>query len=549
VESEENNVWFSQGDDLYISVTNAILIVERRAEEESEDKPDLDATAIKPYHYEWMEEENLPKGEPWFNLTNYVNVTVKNSGTEDAGSVDVKLYADDELIGSETVEKLSSGGSKDIKFEWRPVGEDPLSWIDTAEGAKLSYKDTSRIYTLRVVVDESDEILEESEANNELTKEQKVVWNGYMADEPLERYVHGKVNGGIIYDTGDGQYRVIGSGAENSAYKDLNYDLVIPGKTKLARLYIYYTWAKPSYKAPKIDVNIETPSGKIHNLGMEKSYNDIKGDFGAFKYAWGTYAYNISDYVNESGTYVVSINNRNKGDDPDFATEFALAAPAILVVYEDKTAPKREYWINEGANVLIGGRRSDGGFLSLEECRNPALFTGNIDLKKVEKAVIGVVAPWGDSSEGNVFYFNANELEEGGYCGYNSPCSDEIGGISMNIGSSNAQVGVAAIDVTKYLKKDKNTVIQGDDGDNMMPSNAFLVVTYSSIPIITQTPAPTTTPTTTVNVTSTPTPVTTLTLPSEETSETDEAPVPGFELALALFMLIVVAYLLRKETR
>ena len=549
VESEENNVWFSRGDDGYVSVTNAILVVERGAEGESEDKPDLLATEIKPYHFEWWDEENIPNGDPWFNLTNYVNVTVKNSGTGDAGSFKVNIYADDTPIGNETVDGLSAGDSKEVKFEWTPEGEDPLSWTDTAEGAKLSYEDTSRTYTLRVVIDELDGILEESEENNELTKEQKVVWNGYMADEPLERYAHGLVNGGMIYATGDGEYRVIGSGAKDGAYNDINYDLAIPGKTKLARLYIYYTQAKPDYKAPKIGVTLETPSGDFYDLEMEKSYNDIEGDFGAFKYAWETYAYDILDYVNESGTYAVSITNLNNGDDSDFATEFALAAPAILVVYENATAPKREYWINEGADVLIGGRRSDGSFLSLEECRNSALFTGSIDLNEVEKATLGVVSPWGDSSEDDVLYFNDNELGKGVYCGYNSPCSEEIDGISMSIGASSAQVGIDAIDVTKYLKEDENTVIQGDDGDNMMPSNAFLVISYTSTPIITKTPAPTATPTSTVNVTSTPTSVPTLTPPSEEKSEADEAPVPGFELALSLFMLIVVAYLLRKETR
>ncbi|MHC1600449.1 MAG: DUF3344 domain-containing protein, partial [Candidatus Methanospirareceae archaeon] len=162
VDSEENNVWFSRGDDDYVSVTNAILVVEIGEEEESEEKPDLLVTEIKPYHYEWWEEENLPKGEPWFNLTNYVNVTVKNSGTGDAGSFEVNLYADDTLIGSGTVEEgLPAGEFTDVKFEWKPEGEDLLCWTDTAEGAKLSYMDTSRTYTLRVVVDESDEILEE----------------------------------------------------------------------------------------------------------------------------------------------------------------------------------------------------------------------------------------------------------------------------------------------------------------------------------------------------------------------------------------------------
>jgi cell division septation protein DedD len=51
-------------------------------------------------------------------------------------------------------------------------------------------------------------------------------------------------------------------------------------------------------------------------------------------------------------------------------------------------------------------------------------------------------------------------------------------GILMSIGGSPAQVGIAAFDVTDYLKDYDNEVIQGDDGDNMMPTNAFLVITY-----------------------------------------------------------------------
>ena len=548
--SEGNKVWYRRGGDNYVSVTNAILILERG--EPEEEKPDLLPTAIEPYHYEWMEKENLPKGNPWFNLTNYVNVTVKNSRDVEAESFEVKLYADDELIGSERVDGLSARDSTDVKFEWKPEGEDPLSWTDTAEGAKLSYNDTtSKTYTLRAVVDEGEEVSEENEGNNELTKEQKVVWNGYMADEPLENYAHGEVNGGIIYTTGDGQYRGIGSGTKYGAYYNVSYDLAIPGDTKLARLYIYYTWAQPDYKAPKIGVTLKTPSEDSYSLSMEKSYNDIKGDCRAFRYAWGTYAYNITGYVKESGTYVISVTNLNKGDDSDFATKYAIAAPAILVVYENITMPRREYWISEGADILIGGRRYDGGFLALEECKNTALFPGSVDLREVEKAALGFISPWGDFSEDDVLYFNDKELGKGVYCGYNSPCIEEVDGISMNIGANNAQVGMGAIDVTNYLKADKNTVIQGDDGDNMMPSNAFLVISYPTTPTAAQTPTPTATPISTstptlaITPTSTPTPAEEKKQPGEE----EEAPIPGFELAMSSFILIAVAYLLRKRRK
>ena len=548
VESEGNKVWYRRGGDNYVSVTNAILILERG--EPEEDKPDLLPTAIKPYHYEWMEEENFPKGDPWFNLTNYVNVTVKNSRDVEAESFEVKLYADDELIGSERVDGLSARDSTDVKFEWKPEGEDPLSWTDTAEGAKLAHNDTSKTHTLRAVVDEGEEVSEENEGNNELTKEQKVVWNGYMADEPLENYAHGKVRGGLMYTTGDGQYRGIGSGTKYGAYYNVSYDLAIPGSTKLARLYIYYTWAQPDYKAPKIGVTLKTPSKDSYSMSMEKSYNDIKGDFGPYRYAWGTYAYNITGYMKESGTYVVSITNLNKGDDSDFATKYAIAAPAILVVYENITMPRREYWINEGADILIGGRRYDGGFLALEECKNTALFPGSVDLSEVEKAALGFISPWGDFSEDDVLYFNNEELGKGVYCGYNSPCSEEIDGISMTIGAKNAQVGIGAIDVTNYLKVDKNMAIQGDDGDNMMPCNAFLVISYPSTATATYTPAPTATPASTVNVTPTPTPALTPASRSEEKQKPEEeAPVPGFELTISLVMLIAVAYLLRKRRK
>ena len=445
-------------------------------------KPDLEITAIKPYHYEWSEEANRAKGSPWFNLKNYVEVTVKNNAPVEE-SFNVTLYADGQQIGIKKVEGLSADDAIDVTFEWEPEGEDPLSWEDSAEGAVLSYTDTNKIYTLRAVVVEDGKEIAENETK------QEVAWNGYMADAPLEHYEHDTVKGGILYTSGDGQYRSGDSGDDGTkygTYYDINYDLEIEDGAKLARLYIYYTWSKPKRagdpKAPKIGVTLETPSDS-HELSMEKSYNDIKGDLPetAYKYyAWGTYAYDITEYVEESGTYVVSVTNQNDGSDDDFATEFSFAPPAILLVYEDTSAPEREYWINEGADILIGGRRGDAGFLDLDECRNEAEFRGeHLDLE-IEEAVLGVVSPWADDSEDDVIEFNGRELGRGLYRGYHHDwsSSEDIKGISMNIGAGEAQIGVTAIDVTGYLEDYDNEVVQGDDGDNMMPANAFLVITY-----------------------------------------------------------------------
>lgn len=452
------------------------------------EKPDLNITAITPYHY-WSKEYDMPAGDPWFNLKNYVKVVVGNNrNTAVEESFEAKLYVDDELIGSKTVDSLKGGDITNVEFEWepKPEGEDPLSWTNTPEGAVLSYKDTSKTYRLKAFVDEEDRIEESNESNNYDLIEQKVVWNGYMADAPLENCAHGVVEGGIIYTTGDGKYRSYASGdsGTDDTYYDINYDLEIQGSTKLARLYIYYTWAKPSYKSPKIAVTLQTPSNSAHELNMEKSYNDIKGDFGGDIHSWGTYAYNITEYVKERGSYVVSVKNLNYGGgDSDFADKYSLAPPAILVIYEDTMEPKREYWINEGADLLMGGgeERPYGGFLSLEECKNTATFVGEIGLSEVEKAVLGVVSLWGGNPTSgwhSYLYFNDNELGMDVYDGYSASCSKEIGGTSMSIGSNDAQVGVELTDVTDYLEGDNNKVIQGDDGDNMMPANAFLVITY-----------------------------------------------------------------------
>jgi hypothetical protein len=257
------------------------------------EESDLAITAIKPYHYEWFDDYDIAKGSPWFNLKNYVGVTVENNWVVAAESFEVTLYADDEPIGSKPVEGLSAGDAIDVTFEWEPEGEDPLSWEDSAEGAILSYTDTNKIYRLRAVVVEDDEVLAENE------KEQEVAWNGYMADAPLENYVHNTVKGGILYTSGDGQYRSGGNGDDGTKYGtsySINYDLEIEDGAKLARLFIYYTWSKPKRvgepKAPKIGVTLETPSGNSEDLSMDKSYNDIKGDlpepYSTYKYhAWG----------------------------------------------------------------------------------------------------------------------------------------------------------------------------------------------------------------------------------------------------------------------
>lgn len=616
------------------------------------EKPDLIITAIKPYHYEWLDEYEEDTPPLWFNLENEVDVIVENKGDVESGEFYVCLYAkaedDDEY---KSIDKLpvpslgSAESSEPLHFEWTPIGDDCLK--------DCTFTDTSKEYELKAVADCDFAINESNEKNNEKIEEEVTAcYNGYMADHPLKNVAHGTLHGGLIFTTGDGEY---GGLYSNGASIDTNYEITLPeGATvKLARLNVYYTWCKPEHTCPEMEVSID---GNI--LLLDASYNDIKC-WGSWIFAWGNYVYDITDYIQGSGTYTVTVKSVCTQ-----CKSFCIAAPSIVLVYEDKNAPMVEYWINEGADVLIGGRRGDGGYLSLEECKNTATFDGeHLDLE-VEKATLAVVSPWGDDKPDDVLYFNGEKMGEGVYCGYHDSCEKEEEGISMGIETNIAEVGIAAFDVTGNLKDYDNEVIQGDGGDNMMPTNAFLVITYEEdddddnggggaicppnitvwnpvesvvnntesesrtfnisvnqtvdiswringtevqknesvtgavytntsavvgiwdvsaiatnttddfvlsdmhtwiwdvtltpaaapTPVvnITTTPTPTATPASSVSATPTPTPTPTTATPRPEEKkkgEAEETKAPGFELAMSSFILIAVAYLLRKRRK
>jgi hypothetical protein len=436
----------------YERVNVAVLTVEKEAAEKS----DLTITAINAYHYN-------PNSGAWFNLSNEVDVTVKNNGTADAGAFNVSLYAGADLIGKKRVSGLGAGEMTTVQFKWTPVGEDCFK--------DCTFTDTYQDYNLKAVADCDNDVDEGDETNNHLTKLERACYNGYLADEPLETVAHGKLHGGLLFTTGDGEYGGLYSVGDAM---DTHYEITIPAgaSVEFARLNVYYTWHYEKWSCPQMEVSID---GTV--VPLDVSYNDVKcqcpGD--AWVFPWGNYVYNITDYMHGSGTYTVTVKRTG-------GPSFCIAAPGIEVVYEDKTKPLMEYWLNEGADVLLGGRRGDGGHLSLEECINNATFEGDVNLSKVGNATLGVVSPWAGAGwtpgMTNYLYVNGVELGRGVYHGYDSLYDKTLGSTAIHVGSMNAQVGVNLSDVTSFLNTSVNWVGQGDDGDNMMPSNAFLVVEY-----------------------------------------------------------------------
>ena len=429
-------------------------------------KPDLIVTDINSYH-------NNTGCPAWFNLSNEIDVTVKNIGNANATetfnvSVSIEGVPFD---GKLSVSGLNVNEEKTVTFEdWKPIGEDCLQ-------PPCDFELLAKYYNFTAVADCDGVVSESNETNNETTVVDKACYNGYMADEPLENVAHGKLHGHMIYTTGDGAYTGLYSVGDTQV---TNYDITIPAgaSVKVANLNVYYTWTKPQGTCPEMEVSIENGTGGTYVLPLEKAYNDVKCTCPGASWilTWGNYVYDLTDYIDGSGTYTVTVKNNCTT-----CYYFCPAAPGIVLVYEDANAPMMEYWINKGADVLMGGRRyPTSSNLAWWENINNATFPASNSTEKVESATLGVVAPWGDSVLDDILFLNDVELGRGVYNGYSSLYNKTIDSLSMYVGASNnAQVGANVSDVTaQYLKGSDNVVGQADDGDNIMAANAFLVVQY-----------------------------------------------------------------------
>lgn len=468
--------------------------------------PDISISAVNAYHY--SEGKN---SFAWFNLTNYVDVQVKNIGSGDAGSFAVRLSVNNDLLGEQVVTGLSAGESKNLIFNWTPMGKDEQNG-----GSPITYN-------LAAQADPTNKVDDTDKTNNKMTVTETVKYNGYMADEPLHTISHDILKGGVYFTTGDGIYTGLYKPGDSQT---MNYNIDIPSTSsiKLVRLNVYHTWCKNCNPYPEMKLEFVNSTGTYTVMPLVM-YNDISGSFSGYNMPWGNYVFDLMPYVTGRGSYTVKVINNGTG-----SHNFVIAAPGLMVLYEDNSMPLIEYWLAEGADVLMGGRRGDSGsFLASEETINNAAFVGNIDLKNVNRAVLGVISPWGGAAWsqglGSSLYFNEKLIGTEVYKGYNTNYEEALGAVKFSIGPNpwQSQVGANLTDVTGYLRSGNNIVGQGDNGDNMMPTNAFLVMTLKA--------APTSTPLV-ISTTSTP-----------ETQNAAET--PGFELLASFSASFAVIILLR----
>jgi hypothetical protein len=269
-------------------------------------------------------------------------------------------------------------------------------------------------------------------------------------------------------------------------------------------------------------------------IKIDAGYTDRKGEV-PYDYPSGTYAYDVTDYIYGSGTHIAVLENT--------ATEskkFSMAGLGLLLIYENKDLPEIEYWIDEGCDMLNMKKIGHA-----EEAVTSAKFNGNIDTAEIKSAKLITIVPFGDKGA-NTLSFN-----------------DGIWG-KVWAGDPYDDLAIDERDVTDYILPKDNIVRMEDDGDYMVPSNAFLVIEYEKKPkpastpspspapisAVTPSPIPTVTPTiiptpTKIKITPTPTPVhtpmnTSLPAPSPKKE------IPSFEAIFAIVSFLVVYLVLRK---
>ena len=420
--------------------------------------PDLTVTAIDAYHTG----DFGTYASPWINLSNEVDVTMHNAG-DGAGAFNVSLYANDTFIGKLPVSSLGAGSSTTVKFNWIPDG------CDCDDGCEPV------VYTVKAVADCDGDVEESLEDNNESTTTETAIYNGYAADEPLENIASGRLNGGLIYTTGTGAYGGLYNYGDS---RSAQYDIALPdgAAVELARLNVYYTWVYPKTFRPEMEVSI-TNQYDTYILTADRYYDDRKG-WGSWDMYWGNWVYDVAPYIQESGTYTVTVKNIHA------TGSVCPAGPGIVILYSDETMPLIDYWINEGGDVL----EVRNGCLRSSEAITNASFDGQVR-GKVVNASLGLVNPWANSyPDGSEVFFNGLSMGQDVYCGgYGHPlyCSKSMSAIDMetNVNDASAEVAISLLDVKDHLNDCDNYAGMGDIRDiGALPANAFLIVEYEWAP-------------------------------------------------------------------
>lgn len=300
--------------------------------------------------------------------------------------------------------------------------------------------------------------------------------SGY-AGTAFEVVRQGTVLGGVFLTTAGNYTGLIPAGER----REFSVRAGLPGNATLSEgwLSLYTTWGH--------DESLRTGKGALLSVSVngtpvvpDARYSDRKGE-GAYDYPVETFAYNVTDLIG-SGNMTVAVTNGGSGGET-----FALYGCALLTVGEVPGAPEREYWIAEGADVLLAGSTGDA--------TTTAAFTDVPSPDVLSAADLLVVSTAASGGEGgdHLVTFNGGEWDnplQGG--------SSAISAVTLDVLPSLSE-GECTAGIT--------SVSSGEAGDYMENRLMALVVTRAengTTPVALTPPRTTTAATETVSLTVSP---------------------------------------------
>jgi hypothetical protein len=272
--------------------------------------------------------------------------------------------------------------------------------------------------------------------------------NGYIADNPLALYSHETIQGGLSYTIGSSYYS--GKLYPGDGYT-VSHSISLPegAAVKFARLYSYWTWSAEVATGRDPEMKLSFNGAELE---PDREYSDRKG-WGIYDYPTGTWAYNVSAYVNGSGTFSTSVENM--GPEASF---ICMDGIGLLIVYTDPNGKDIEYWISEGADELNSQVDEDG---------NPLYYT------TPNQTICEMLRPNLQSSISNATLWTV--IQSGNWEDNILMVNDEeIPGICNGIPYPDLDTDTR--DVTDYLTAGENLIRFQAVGDYVVPSNSFLIV-------------------------------------------------------------------------
>ena len=315
----------------------------------------------------------------------------------------------------------------------------------------------------------------------------------YAGDHPLTVYEHGAIEGGLVYETvtdGTAYWKI-----PCTVYpQDPDYGLTqtitisIPdcAVVKTARLYNYYTWstsdndttsvpgdpAEAELTFNGVTVTCQNPAQITNPIDYGNGvmqYWDTKSQeyvSKTYDYPSGTFAWDVTDLVTGSGTYIAEIENADStptgmrpGKDYDpykYRERFVTYGFGLLVVYEMDEGPEVEYWVSEGCDVLYG--YYDG--VTPEMATTQAVFADpEFEVEVIASADLTTVV-----SASNYGIYDMNMV-----------LFNDVA-VGASTAASYKAIGVNSFGVLDLLSEEQNVCKIQDRGDYETARNAFLVV-------------------------------------------------------------------------